>query len=104
MAKTSKSVAAPTRGEAAIQEFANSSLTPEQLKQRAALLLNNKELLRDVQGLGRGDQAKFVDKVDQVGRGNLLFSPEIFPHYFCKGIPNRQLARCKIRNNLGGRM
>ena len=85
MAKTSKPIAAPrnpTRGEAAIQEFANSSLTPEQLKQRAAPLLNNKELVRDVQGLTREDQAKFVDKVDQVGQSDSFFSLEIFPPSF----------------------
>ena len=81
-AKTSNIVAIPrnpSRGEAAIQEFVNSSLTSEQLRQRAAPLLNNKELLRDVQGLTREDRKKFVDKVDEVGRGDPFFSLKIFP-------------------------
>jgi len=70
MARTSKAVAsAPrdsTRGEAAIQEFANSNSTSDQLRQRAAHLLNSKDLLRNVWGLTPEDQMKFVDKVDQV--------------------------------------
>ena len=76
MAKTSKAVVAPrgsTRGEVAIQEFANSSLPPEQLRQRAAPLLDSKELLRIVWGLPPEDQTRFVDKVDQVRRDRLLF-------------------------------
>lgn len=99
MAKTSKPLAAPrnpTRGEAAIQEFANSSLTPEQLKQRAAPLLNNKELLRDVQGLTREDRAKFVDKVDQVGQGDSFFL-EIFPPLFLQR--HIRLSTRKMQNS-----
>ena len=65
MVKTKKAVTIPRNP--AIQEFANNSLTSEQLRQRAAPLLNNKELLRDVRGLTREDQKKFADKVDQVG-------------------------------------
>ena len=77
MAGPGRVVATPrdsTRGETSIQEFANSSLTPELLKQRAATVLDSKELLRDVQGLRPGDQTKFVDKVDQVCRGDRFFS------------------------------
>lgn len=82
MARTSKPIAAPscpTRGETAILEFARSSLTPEQLKQRAAPLLNDMELLRDVWALTPEDQTKFVDKVDQVGQGGSFFSLKILP-------------------------
>jgi len=76
MARTSKSVVAPrgsTRGEAAIQEFLNSSLPSEQLRQRAAPLLSSKELLRNVWGLPPEDQTRFVDKLDQVRQDRLLF-------------------------------
>jgi len=69
MTKKSKTVAASrnsTRGETAIREFANSNLTLEQSRQRAAVLLNSKGLLRNVPGLTPEDQAKFVDKIDQV--------------------------------------
>ncbi|KAF9647758.1 kinase-like protein [Thelephora ganbajun] len=54
-----------TRGEAQIREFANSNLTPETSRQRAALLLNGKDLARNVRGLTPEDQTRFVDKVDQ---------------------------------------
>jgi len=75
MARTSKTVVAPrgsTRGDVAIQEFVNSDLPPEQLRQRAAPLLTSRELLRNVWGLPPEDQKKFVDKVDQVRRDHLL--------------------------------
>ena len=108
MARTTRPVATPrnpTRGEAAIQEFANSSLTSEQLKQRATPLLNSKELLRDVQGLTPEDQTRFVDKVDQVGRDGSSFSPKNLPSIiFCEGISYHRLAKCKIRNRLGERV
>jgi len=74
MTKKTNTVAASrnsTRGETAIREFANSNLTPEQLKPRAAVLLNNKELLRNVPGLTPEEQTKFLDRVDQVGRSCL---------------------------------
>ena len=58
-----------TRGEAAILEFSDSDLSSERLRQRAPLLLNDKGLLRNVRGLTPGDQARFVDKVDQVCDG-----------------------------------
>jgi len=68
MVRKSSTIAAPqnsTRGEFAIREFANSNLTLEQSRQRAAVLLNSKGLLRNVLGLTPEDQAKFVDKIDQ---------------------------------------
>ena len=74
MTKKSNTVAASrnsTRGETAIREFANSNLTPEQSKPRAAILLNNKELLRNVPGLTPEEQARFLDRVDQVRRSCL---------------------------------
>ncbi|KAF9644346.1 kinase-like protein [Thelephora ganbajun] len=54
-----------TRGEASTQEFANRNLTHEMLRQQATLLLNSKDLVRNVRGLTPEDQTKFVDKVDQ---------------------------------------
>ena len=62
MAKTS------TTHRETVQQFASSNLTPELSKQRAALLLNSEELLRDVQRLTSEDQTRFVDKVDKVCR------------------------------------
>ena len=93
-----------THGEAPIREFTNSNLTPEQLRQRAATLLNSNELLRDVQSLTPEDQAKFIDKVDQVCRDDRLSSLNITIHYFCKGISDDRLARRGIRNRIGGRV
>ena len=58
----------PTRGEVLIREFTNSNLTPKQLTQRAASLLIDKELLRDVRALGPEDQTKLIDKVVRVCR------------------------------------
>ena len=55
-----------TNGETPFREFAYSNLTPEQSKQRAAVLLNSRDLLRNVQGFAPEDQARFIDKVDQV--------------------------------------
>ena len=72
----------PTRGEVAIQEFANVNLPPELSRQRAAQLLNSKRLLRNVLGLTSEDQTKFVEKVDEVGRDGLFFSLENFPPFF----------------------
>ena len=57
-----------TRGERAIQEFVNSNLANEPLGQRAAPLLNSKQLQRDILGLTPDDQTKFMEKVDQVCR------------------------------------
>jgi len=74
MTKKTNTVVAPrnsTRGETAIREFANSNLTLEQSKPRAAVLLDNKELLRNVPGLTPEEQTKFLDRVDQVRRSCL---------------------------------
>ena len=82
MVGTNNAVAAPrhpTQGETAIQEFANSSSSLEQLKQRAAPLLTSRELLQDVQRLTPEVRTKFVDKVDQVCRYGRSFSLGIFP-------------------------
>jgi hypothetical protein len=91
----------PTRGEAILQELANSNSSPEQLMQQAAPLLNSKELLRDVQGLTPKDQTKFVDKIDQVRRLDLS-EPSL--HYFCTGISVHRRAKCKIYIHLGERV
>lgn len=71
-----------TGAEATIQEFLTSDSTSGRLKQRATSLLNNKELLRNVQGLIPEDQTNFVDKADQVCRDGPFFlniSPSSFP-------------------------
>ena len=73
MTRKSNAAAAPqsstsTRGEAPFREFATNTLTPEQSRQRAAPLLNSKDLLRNVRALTPEDQTKFIDKVDKVRR------------------------------------
>jgi len=93
-----------TRGEAPFREFANNTLTPEQSRQQAALLLNSKDLLRNLRTLMPEDQAKFIDKADQVRR-RWLSNPSLSistPHRFSKGISNYPPAGCKIRNCVGG--
>ena len=55
-----------TNGEAQVLEFANSNLSLEMLTRRATVLLTTKNLVRIVRELTPGDQAKFLDKVDQV--------------------------------------
>ena len=61
-----------TKGGTPFLEFVYSNLTPEQSRQRAALLLNNRDLLRNVQGLSPEDQTRFIDKVDQVRQSWLI--------------------------------
>ena len=58
----------PTNGEAPIWEIANSNLTSEQLRRRAAPLLIGKDILRSVLSLSPEDQARFIDKVGHVCR------------------------------------
>lgn len=106
MAWTSKVAAAPpnpysTYDQTAIQEFSNSNLTPEQSKQQAVPLLNSEGLLGTVRGLAPEDQAKFVDKVDQVRREGSFISSRVLPHYLCKGIPNSRLGKREIYNRPG---
>lgn len=72
MSRESNATASPqssTRGEVALREFAHNELTPEQSKQRAALLLCSQDLLQSVRGLAPRDQTRFIDKVDRVRRG-----------------------------------
>ena len=72
----------PTRGEAAILEFVNNDLTTELSRQRAVPLLKSKNLLRDVQGLTLEGRARFIDKVDEVGRGGLIFPLQVLLSLF----------------------
>ena len=100
MAKKSNAAPAiqdPARGETPFREFTNANLTPEQSKQRAAPLLNNKELLQNVRALTPRDQTKFIDKVDQVCTDGRIFFLEIYPPLF----PQRhfQLSICKMPNS-----
>ena len=97
MARTSEDAVVPHE-ETAIQAFANSNLTPEQSRRQAAPFLNSKELLRDFLRLSPEDQAKFVERIDQVGRERPLFSPEPSLHRFFKGLPDRQPAKREVRN------
>ena len=56
-----------TRVDAQILEFANDNLAHEALTQRATFFLTSfKDLVRNVLELPPEDQAKFVDKIDQV--------------------------------------
>ena len=101
MARLGKVITAPnspTPREIEIQEFANSNLEPELLRQRAITLLTvaSKELLRDVRGLTPEDQAKFLDRVDQVCRGDPLFSLEILISSFLRRYI--RLLTCKPRD------
>ena len=104
MARKSDIIAAPhdpTREKAAIQEFANSDLTPEQLRQRAPVLLNSNELLRNIPGLTPEEQTKFLDRVDQVCRSSF---PKSLLTYHRKGISYYRLIQHKICNSLGERV
>ena len=85
VARTSKVGAVPHHpicGEAAIREFANSDLELKLLMRRAGPLLSSEELLQDVQRLTPEEQTKFVDKVNEVCRGSLFFSPKLLPSLF----------------------
>ena len=66
---------------APIQKFANGSLTSRIWTEQAAGLLTDKDLAQKVLELSPEDQAKFVDKVDQVRR-DCLFSPLKFASLF----------------------
>ena len=70
-----------TNGEAQVVEFANSNLSLEMLTRRATVLLTTKNLVRIVRELTPGDQAKFLDKLDQVCQVVLI---EIAPIYSAK--------------------
>jgi len=89
-------VQSSTRGDALFWEFANANLTPEQLKQRAAPLLNNKELLRNVRALTPGDQTKFIDRVDQVCRNDRIAFLKTHPPLLLQR--HIQLSSRKMRN------
>ena len=69
---TAAALQSSTRGEASFRDYANSILTTKQSRQRAASLLNSKDLLRNFQALTLEDQTKFIDKVDQVCRRWLI--------------------------------
>jgi len=68
-----------TRGDAPFREFANSTLTTEQSRQRVASLLNSKDLLRNFRALTPEDQTKFIEKVDKVRRRCLLILLSQYP-------------------------
>ena len=88
-----------TRGETLFREFARSNLTPEQSKQRAAVLLDSRDLLQNVQGLGPEDQTRFIDKVNQVRRSwSIRLSQCTSLILLTTGIPGHRLANCEIRN------
>jgi len=96
----------PTHGEAAIREFANSNLTLEQSRQRAPVLLNDKQLLQNIPGLTPEEQTNFVEKVDQVCR--VVTQPysflKISLHLSPQGVSYYRLPQHKIRNSLGERV
>jgi hypothetical protein len=91
-----------TGGEAPFREFVRSNLTPEQSKQRAALLLDRKDVLRNVQGLAPEDQTIFIDKVDEVRRSWLThLSQCLFLILPTKTYPAVDLRTVKFINALG---
>ena len=51
-----------------VREFVDSDLTREQLRRWFTRLHDRKDLVRGVQELTPEDQARFIDKVDQVRR------------------------------------
>lgn len=62
-----------THIEAQILEFSNGDLPPGTSTQRASILLTTtKDLVQNVLGLSPEDQAKFVDKTDQVCKSTHL--------------------------------
>jgi hypothetical protein len=69
------------RGEFTVHEFINSTLPPEQLKLIAVYLLNSEELPRRVRGLTPENQVRFLDRVNQVRRGQWFSA---FTH--CSGV------------------
>lgn len=79
------------RGEFAVHEFINSTLPPEQLKLIAVYLLNSEELPRRVRGLTPENQVRFLDRVNQVRRGQWF---NAFPHRSHKGS-----SHCRHRNH-----
>ena len=56
----------PTRGEASLREFANGDLTPDMVRQRAAISLSSKDLVRNALGLTPEERQRLIDKFDQV--------------------------------------
>ena len=61
-----------TGGETPFREFVYNNLTPEKSRRRVAVLLDSRDLLRNVQGLSPEDQTRFIDKVDQVRQSWLI--------------------------------
>lgn len=62
-----------TREAAQVQDFANSNAPLETLTQQTSALLTTKDLVTNVRALTGEDQAKFVDKADQVCQVFRLF-------------------------------
>ena len=105
MARKSNTAAAlqsSTRGETPFREFANTSLTPEQSRRRAVPLLNSKDLLRNVRALTPEDQAKFIDKLDQVCRRWLVLSQYLPSVIFAKAYTTIGSPDAKFIIALGG--
>ena len=73
-----------TSADTPFREFAYSNLTPEQSKQRAALLLDSRDLLRNIQGLAPEDQTRFIDKIDQVSLSSLICIPHDHLSFFLR--------------------
>ena len=70
MATDSSAAARPrelSHQQVSIQTFANSDSGLEaSLRKRAEVLLTNENLVRDILGLQKEDQTKFISKVDEV--------------------------------------
>ena len=94
----------PTGGGAPIQQFLNSELPPGTLRQQSAKLLTSKDLVRNIRGMSREDQKKFIDKADQVHLISSSFLSGPLLYYFYKDIPYFRLTKCEIYRHPGERM
>ena len=104
MSENSNTVLAPrtsSRGEPLIREIIHTNLAPEQLRQRVAPLLADRELLRGVRALGPEDQTKFIDKVDQVRRDGKFHSHGIYLLTSAKAYPTVDSRNARFVKALG---
>lgn len=84
-----------TGGVTSIQEILNGDLRSETFRLRAENVLIDKDLVRNVMGMAPQDQARFLDKVDQVQQSRRLSQNPRFTDSR-KGIPYFRLAKCEM--------
>jgi hypothetical protein len=79
-----------------VHQFLNSSLPIRDLRRQAGSLLACEGLLEIILALTREDQAKFVDKTDQVRRSSwlpIVLSQRTFVR---KGVPDPRRTKCQV--------